>query len=155
MGCPLPHTQETISGFLPVEAWEPYLSMHPDGKFASFLRRDFKHGFRVGFDPAHRLYHAGRNHQSVSANEQTGVEYLRLEVATGKLAIARDASCVHSNPIGMIPKLHQPGKFRLIVDLSAPSGHSVNHGIPSDLCSISYASLDLAAQLVKQYGKGH
>ena len=38
------------------------------------------------------------------------------------------------NLIGLIPKPHQPGKFRLIVDLSAPVGSSVSDGIALDLC---------------------
>ena len=64
------------------------------------------------------------------------------------------AGRVHTNPIGIIPKPHQPGKFRLIVDLSAPAGHSVNDGIPPELCSIQYASVEDAANLVKAYGTG-
>lgn len=40
---------------------------------------------------------------------------------------------VHTSRIGVIPKKHQPGKFRLIVDLSSPRGKSVNDriGAPS------------------------
>ena len=38
-------------------------------------------------------------------------------------------SRVHTRPIGLIPKPHCPGKFHLIVDLSAPKGFSVNDGI--------------------------
>ena len=45
----------------------------------------------------------------------------------------------------MIPKQHQPGKWRLIVDLSHPKGASMNDGIEADLCSLSYVSIDDAA----------
>ena len=42
----------------------------------------------------------------------------------------------------MISKSHQPGKWRLIVDLSYPRKHCVNDDIPKDLCSMSYVTID-------------
>lgn len=39
---------------------------------------------------------------------------------------------------GVILKASQPGKWQLIVDLSSPKGHSINDGIPPELCSLSY-----------------
>ena len=49
---------------------------------------------------------------------------------------------------GVIEKLHQPGKYRLIVDLSHPEGHSVNDGIEPDLCTLKYTSVDAAVATV-------
>ena len=37
---------------------------------------------------------------------------------------------VHVSRFGVILKTHQPGKWRLITDLSHPQGHSINDGIP-------------------------
>ena len=54
----------------------------------------------------------------------------------------------------MIPKKHQPGKWRLIVDLSHPSGHSVNDGIPKPLCSLSYITVDTAIAEILKLGTG-
>lgn len=54
---------------------------------------------------------------------------------------------IHVNRIGCIPKKHQPGKWRLITDLSHPQGGSVNDAIPPKLCSLSYTSVDEVAQL--------
>ena len=59
---------------------------------------------------------------------------------------------VHKSPVGIIPKPHQPGKFRLIVDLSAPEGRSVNDGVSTDLCSLSYATVYKAVELVRKNG---
>ena len=36
---------------------------------------------------------------------------------------------VHVSKFGVIPKSSQPGKWRLILDLSSPNGASVNDGI--------------------------
>ena len=56
--------------------------------------------------------------------------------------------------MGLVPKPHQPNKFRLIVDLSAPIDNSVNDGIPSDFCSLRYASVDDAVAMVRVLGRG-
>lgn len=54
---------------------------------------------------------------------------------------------------GIIPK-STPGKWRLIVDLSSPEGHSVNDGISERLCSLSYISIDDATKAVLAGGRG-
>lgn len=61
---------------------------------------------------------------------------------------------VHCSPMGLVPKPHQPNKFRLITDLSSPGGKSVNDGIPSDPCSLTYASVDDAVAIIKSLGRG-
>ena len=55
-------------------------------------------------------------------------------------------------PDQVIPKNHQPDKWRLIVDLSHPAGHSVNDNIPKALCSLSYITVDDAIQAIVQSG---
>ena len=40
------------------------------------------------------------------------------------------------------------------MDLSAPKGKSVNDGIDNDLCSLSYISIDHAAEAIVSKGKG-
>jgi hypothetical protein len=49
---------------------------------------------------------------------------------------------LHISPFGVIPKQHQPGKWRLILDLSSPHGHRVNDGIPKDPFSLRYIAVD-------------
>ena len=51
-------------------------------------------------------------------------------------------------------KKNKPGKWRMIVDLSAPQGMSVNDGIDSELSSLSYVTIDQLAALVVSEGKG-
>ena len=58
------------------------------------------------------------------------------------------------NPFGIIPKPHEPGKWRLILNLSSPRGASVNDGIDPDLCSISYVRIDQAAKRALDMGHG-
>ncbi len=80
--------------------------------------------------------------------------YIAKEVEGYKLMAAPPQSGIHTSSIVIIPKPYKPGNFRLIVDLSALSGYSVNDGIPPDLCSIQYASVEDAANLVRRYGRG-
>jgi len=60
----------------------------------------------------------------------------------------------HTSPLGLIPKKNKPGKWRLIVDLSAPQGMSINDGIDSELSSLSYSSIDHLASLVVSEERG-
>ena len=43
--------------------------------------------------------------------------------------VPADFPHIHVSRIGVIPKKHQAGKWRLIVDLSYPEGQSINDGI--------------------------
>ena len=48
-----------------------------------------------------------------------------------KVIPANHAKDIHTSAIGAIPKKNKPEKWRLIVDLSSPTDHSVNDGISS------------------------
>ena len=60
----------------------------------------------------------------------------------------------HISRFGVIPKRHTPNKWRLIIDLSHPAGHSVNDGIPKSLCSLSYVTVDTAIWHILNTGIG-
>ena len=48
----------------------------------------------------------------------------------------------------------QAREYRMIHHLSFPHGGSVNDFIPSEFCSVHYASVDDAVQIVKKLGIG-
>ena len=58
------------------------------------------------------------------------------------------------NRLGVIPKKHEPGKQRIITDLSYPDGQSINNAINSRLCSLSYITVDQVANTALSLGKG-
>lgn len=64
------------------------------------------------------------------------------------------ANTVHISRFGVIPKPKQPGRWRLILDLSSPEGHSINDGIDPDISSVSYASVDDAVTQILRLGRG-
>lgn len=150
-----PCPAQPLSQFPTVVQWKPYLSSHPDRRFASFLERGFSSGFRIGFNRISPLTSTRRNLSSVIDNPVAVDQYIAEEVAAGKLrCIPNQNPAIHTSPIGLIPKRNRPGKYRLIVDLSSPSGSSVNDGIDTDLCSLKYASVSQAAEMVARLGKG-
>ena len=57
------------------------------------------------------------------------------------------------SPLGLVPK-KAPGEFRLIHHLSFPEGSSVNDGIPRELSSVHYATIDDAIKKMSSLGAG-
>ena len=52
----------------------------------------------------------------------------------------------------VLPKKHQSGKWRLITDLSS-EGASVNDAIDSELCSLSYVTVEEVARWAIRMGR--
>ena len=152
-----PTTWYAINTPLRVDEWQQQLKEHPDPEFAEYLLRGMTEGFCIGFNYQDcTCKSAKRNMKSAFDNPQVVRDYLALESKLGRIEGPLDIGtpCIITNRFGVIPKQHQPGKWRLIVDLSHPKGASVNDGIEQDLCSLSYASIDDAVSMVLQKGRG-
>ena len=61
---------------------------------------------------------------------------------------------IHCSPLRVIPKKNKPNKWCLIVDLSSPTGESVNDGISRELSSLSYTSVDVVVEHILTLGRG-
>lgn len=129
---------------------------HPDPWFRKYIVEELREGFRVGFD--HSFNKKSRTLNLISCNEhpETVSTYIKKEVEKGHLLgpFSSTPPGVHCSPFGVIPKKNQPGEWCLIVDLSSPASHSINDGILPELCSLSYVSVDIAAEKVLTLGKG-
>ena len=97
-----PPPSPPVEGFLPLDAWSPLLSSHPDQRFAAFLRRGITHGFRIGADPAKPL--RTRNLCLPSAADHADIISDRIseELASGKLHVPHSESSVR--------QAHQPNR---------------------------------------------
>ena len=130
------------------DEWVACLREHPDRDFVSYLVKGISDGFRVGFDYSdHTCHSAKANMQSAINNETVVQERLQAEVNLGRVIGPLEADefpTVQVSHFGVIPKNHQPGKWRMIVDLSHPRGWSVNECISPELCSMHYTSVDEA-----------
>ncbi len=80
-------------------------------------------------------------------------EYLRKEVQE-KRVWKVNGEGVQCSPFGVIPKKGKPGRWRLIVDLSAPEAHSVNDGIDRELARVTYTTVDEVIRKVMDLGVG-
>ena len=90
-------------GSLPLAAWEPYLSSHPDQRFAAFLRRGFQNGFPIGADRSLIQHSSPSNMPSAVANPADVDRYIEGERVNGKLqeVDSSQASYTHCNPIAV------------------------------------------------------
>ena len=83
--------------------------------------------------------------------------YLANEVSLGRVAGPFDSPPLpglHISSFGVIPKKGQPGKWRLIVELSPPNWSSVNDGISPDELTMEYIHVDHIIRMVSQHGPG-
>ena len=139
------------------ERWQDCLRSHPDREYAAYIVRGIRSGFHVGFQYGLApCQSAQRNMLSASQCQGKISEFLATECAAGRVLgpFSRDmVPMVQVNRMGAVPK-STPGKYRLIVDLSYPEGQSVNSRISEALCSLSYVSVEGAAQTVLRLGRG-
>ena len=132
-------------GFLPERRWDPFLKTLPDPQFADFLRRGIRNGFHVGVSPSATLVSSKANSPSALALASMVDDYIKEDVKAGNLAHS-PCEGVHLSPIGFIPMKNWPGKFRLIVNLSFPSGNSAI----SPAHSFRYVTMRQEAKLMPQ-----
>lgn len=130
------------------------MSPHPDSLFKNWLFDGLAHGFRIGFDRSSRLVAATQNLPSATLQESVVSEYIRKEVGLGHFTGPLPEAGIHVSPVGVIPKGHTPGKWRVITDLSSPAGGSVNDGIDPHVCSMTYITVDAVARMVNKLGGG-
>ena len=137
---------QKVSTSLKVEEWGSELVDHSDEELVGYVLSGIREGFRVGFDYSkHTCVSARANLLSAGENKQVVDDYLREECTQGRvvhMGVRESEDGLHISPFGVIPKGHQTGKWRLIVDLSSPHGESVNDGIDKELCTLSYISVD-------------
>ena len=153
----LPDECRRIVSPLKPAMWEVFLTEHPDRRFVDYLTRDLREGFRIGCCASrHTLRSVLTNMSSAMLHPEVIQKYLQDEVEAKRVMEVPLSMCgeIHISRFGAIPKKRQPGRWRLIVDLSAPLGRSVNDFINPLLCSLSYASVEDAAAFVLRAGRG-
>ena len=159
---PLPGPQipgPLLGGSSPLrtEAFKAVLKDHPDRQYRDYIVIGLAEGFRVGFDRRQPLRSATRNLPSVSEHDSVVSAYIDAELSANRLLgplPSHVARYTHCSRIGVVPKGHNTGKWRLITDLSFPEGFSVNDGISPALCSLSYISVDAVAAVITGLGQG-
>ena len=152
----MPERWDTITTPLKAEVWEEGLASYPDKVYAGFIMRGIIWGFRIGFNYRQQLSEAKYNLLSAEQNPKVVDEYLSEEIGKDRITEIKqeEGPIVQASAIGVIPKKHKLGKWRLIVDLSAPANWSVNDSIEKELCSVSYISIDTIVKQINLQGRG-
>ncbi len=135
---------EEVANPLVWQQWESELDRHPDREWVELLIRGLKGGFRLGHDQSKVvLEEKGGFMYEASQHSDIIREYLEKEVQSRRVwRVEQDTAGIQCSPFGVIPKKGKSGRWRLIVNLSAPEGHSVNDGIDRELSSVAYTSVD-------------
>ena len=115
------------------------------------------HGARIGYEGP-KVCVRRTNHRSAYENADAVNETIQKELENGRIRIleALPNDRYYCSPIGVVPKKSdgvQTG-WRVIFDLSCPTGHSVNDGILSEYGRIVYESLQRAIEMVAKAGPG-
>jgi hypothetical protein len=133
------------------------LQGHPNQLRVAYVLDGIRSGFRLGYSGKPRLRAAKQNKKSAKEHPAIIDEYLAHEVALGRVAgpfLHPPIPQLHVSSFGVIPKSSQPGKWRLIVDLSSPRGASVNDGIDGEEFSLQYIGVDDVIKMVSSCGDG-
>ena len=132
---------------------ELHLRGHPDRGLVNYILTGLRHGFDIGFNgvlnPVFR-----RNNKSARANPEKVTMAINKEIQRGHTAgpfPTPPFPTNHISPLGAVPK--PDGSCRLVLDLSQPSGASVNDFISKDEFPTSYTPFDKATELVRQKGR--
>ncbi len=124
-------------------------------------------GQRVGGVPGKRYsgrFRLGHDQGTVTLSEKGGSMYeasehrglrAKAKEVQGKRVwrVESGTEMVQCSPFGVIPKKGKPCRWRLIVNLSAPEGSSVNDGIDGELSSVAYTSVDDVVRRVLELGE--
>jgi hypothetical protein len=108
--------------------WDSALATHPDQRFRNYIVSGIRYGFRLGFDYGRECTSANRNMATARTHAEVIRQYLAEECAESRVLgpiNPEDLVGVQVSRFGVIPK-STAGKWRLIVDHSAPEGGIVN-----------------------------
>ena len=143
---------------LQLDQFQLELRYHPDRYAVNYVISGIREGFRIGFVASSvSLKSASSNMRSSIEHPSVIDAYLQTEVSARRVAgpfPSLPFSSLHISRFGVIPKNNQPGKWRLILDLSSPEGHSVNDGIPKPPFTVQYVSVDAFIEGIMALGRG-
>ena len=134
--------------------WSTFLTRFPHDN-SQWLFQGLTDGFKIGLEGDHPLS-AARNCPSALKQPDIIDSYLREELAYGSIIGLFDKQPFPDfvmNRFGVIPK-SEPGKWRLITDLSFPFKNSVNSKIPYEHATVSYCRITDAIPKILELGRG-
>ena len=142
---------------LKVEEFPRELAGHPDQSAVSYVIDGLRHGFRLGFHPTLSWLKLANSNKPSARQHPSVIDDYLAEVSLYRVVgpfTSPPFPNLHISSFTVIPKRGQPGKWHLIVDLSSPSGSSVNDGINPEEFSLQYIKVDQIILMAFKYGPG-
>ena len=143
-----------VNSQLKVEAWKKYLHEYWDKQLIDLI----EYGFPLDFDRKCTLESTHMNHASAIKHSEHVADYIQTEMQYGAIygPFAQTPFPCHISPFLTRDKPNS-NKRRVILDLSFPSGNSVNDGVPKDkylgsYFDLKYPSVDHIVNSLKQLG---
>ncbi|CAC5355504.1 unnamed protein product [Mytilus coruscus] len=114
----------------------------------------FKYGFDVEFRGS---VHHNTVDNLLSAKRKPDIvrQKIQIEISANRFVGPFDSkpfTAMQLSPLGLAEK-KLPGTYRMIHHLSFPEGSSINDNIPQDKCSVQYAFIKDAIELIKTVGR--
>ena len=131
------------------------LSNRPNQHQVAYVLEGLRYGFRLS--QRWKLKSVRKNKSSAHQYVDVIDHYLAKNISLGRVAASFSSllfSDLQVSSFGVIPKKGQPGKWRLIVDLSLPGGSSVNNGINPEDFALQYITVNQIITIVSKYGSG-
>ena len=122
-------------------------------KEKDYLLNGFTYGFKIPYQ-GDRIYRFHKNLTSADFHNDVLMNKIGKELDAGRVGGPFHVSPftnLQISPLGIVPK-KTAGDFRVIHHLSYPEGTSINDGIPQNLCSVNYQTIDDAIKLIQYYG---
>ena len=147
-------TTPTVSTPIRVSRFARELS-HYDPVSKRYLLEGLTLGFKIGYDGP-IISVTSKNLKSASSHPDVVDKYLKEEVSLGRIKGPfpnQPFPIFRINPLGIVPK-KTVGKFRAILNLSAPPGKSVNEFINKEDFKLQYTKVDTAIDFILSLGRG-
>lgn len=130
------------------------LAEYPNQPDAIYILNGFSNGFSLHYEGPRLPINStnllsARVHRDVLHEKLTSLKHRGLLIGPFN---SPPISNLRINPVGLVPK--SSGGWRLITNLSFPSGASVNDFIKPAFSSVKYAKFDSAIDKVRTLGKG-
>ena len=149
---PLPRGVENT--YINLLSFENLLKGYPNKDHVDYVLHGLRNGFDLGFHGNVSNQHS-KNNKSARDNDKLVTVAIEKEIERGHTAGPFPAppfpQCQVS-PIGAAPK--PDGTVRLVLDLSQPTGESINDFIDKEEFPCSYTHFDVATELVYKTGRG-
>ena len=133
--------------------FEHELRLHPGKAWITWLLDGIDNGVSIGYTGSVSSLRS-RNLSSAHAHPDVVDAELEKEITAGRIISPFAEPPLHklrTSGVGVVPKKN--GKWRAILHLSAPDGHSVNDHINKEDFPVHYSSVDDAVALLSQYGQ--